>query len=350
MKGKGVRAARRGAAGIALAAFWLALTPARVAAARERVHITPKFRPGDTLYYQIEMHTISTGQTTTPIINPEGGTKFSENVGLLVRLDVLPIAGARPSGEKTPQDSSDGPVRLRVTYVRAHADSESDAPAFDTPRVGRDYDRLQGHSFEFTMEPGGTIADFQDVDNILPNSVNPAQVFSWMKTLASGSGLPQRGIVIGQKWTGEKPLSSAPLTGLVWKAESTYLRNEACGVSLAASGAGGGKSKPAGECAVILTQFQILRRGSKHSDETPPDYLRHGLRTSGTMNGSGESLDSVSLATGLLASSTQSSTQHVDFDIISAANGEKVHRVGELRTQTIIRQVAEPPPDTGSQP
>ena len=128
------------------------------------------------------------------------------------------------------------------------------------------------------------------------------------------------------------------------------MRNEACGVSLAAPGAGSRKSKLAGECAVILTQFQILRHGSKHSNETPPDYLRHGLRTSGTVNGSGESLDSISLATGLLASSTQSSRQHVDFNIISAANGEKIHRVGEVRTQTIIRQVAAPPRATSSQP
>jgi hypothetical protein len=349
MRGKGSRPARRGAAGVALAALLLALTPARIAAARERVHITPKFRPGDTLYYRIEMRTVATGQTTTPIINPEGGTKFSENVDLLVRLDVLPIAGVRAREEKTPPAGSEGPVRMRVTYVRAHANSESDAPAFDTPRVGRDYDRLEGHSFEFTLEPGGTIADFQDVDNILPPSANPKQAFSWMKTLASGSGLPRRGIATGQKWTSEKPLSNAPLTGLVWKAESTYLRNEACGAVLAVPGAGRRRAKPAGECAVILTQFQILRHGSKHADETPPDYLRHGLRTSGSVNGSGESLDSISLATGLLASSTQSSTQRVDFDIISAANGEKIHRVGEVRTQTIIRQVAAPP-ETNSQP
>lgn len=340
MRGKGVRAARRGA-GIALAAFLLAFTPVRVATARERVHIIPKFRPGDTFYYRIEMRTVSTGKTTTPIINPEGGTKFSENVDLLVRLDVLPIASAPASGEKTPPHSN-GPVRMRVTYVKAHASSESDAPAFDAPRVRHDYDRLQGHSFEFILEPGGTIADFQDVDNILPESANPEQAFSWMKTLASGSGLPRRGIAVGQKWASEKPLKNAPLAGLAWKAESTYLRNEACGAVLAAPGAGG-TGKPDGECAVILTQFQILHHASKHADETPLDYLRHGLRTAGTATGSGESLDSISLATGLLASSTQSSTQHVDFDIISAANGEKIHRVGEVRTQTIIRQIAAPP-------
>lgn len=339
---------RRGA-GISFAALLFVFTPAHVAA-RERVHITPKFRPGDTLYYRIEMRTVSTGKMTTPIINPEGGTKFSENVDLLVRLEVLPVAGARASGEKTPPGGDDGPVRMHVTYVRAHANSESDAPAFDTLHAGRDYDRLEGHSFEFTLEPGGTIADFQDVDNILPKSANPSQAFSWMKTLASSSGLPRQGIAVGQKWTSERPLKNAPLTGLVWKAESTYLRNEACGAVLAVPRAEKRTAKPAGECAVILTQFQIARHGSKHSDETPLDYRRHGLRTSGTVTGSGESLDSISLATGLLASSTQSSTQHVDFDITSAANGEQIHRVGEVRTQTIIRQVTAPPTKMNSRP
>lgn len=349
MRENGDYAARRATACIALAALLLALAPAPVASARERIRIHPKFRPGETVYYQIEMHTVSTGTTTTPIINPEGGTKFSENVDLLVRLDVLPIAGTRSSGAKSTLESSDGPVRMRVTYVRAHADSESDAPAFDSPSVGRDYDRLEGHSFEFTLEPSGAVADFQDVDHILPDSSSAAQSLKWLKTLASGNEFPQRGIAVGQKWSHETPLSSAPIAGLIWRAYSTYLRNEACGERLAADGASNRTGGRTDQCAVILTQFQILRHGSKHSDETPPDYLRHGLRTSGTVSGSGESLDSISLSTGLLASSTQSSTQHVDFDIVSAANGETIHRVGQVQTQTIIRQVGAPPPPADAQ-
>jgi hypothetical protein len=315
------------------------------AAAAERVHLNPKFRPGDTVYYRIEMHTISTGKTTTPIVNPEGGTKFAENVDLLVRLDVLSATpeSADPARAHARRQDAGTPVRMRVTYVHARADSQSDAPEFDTPSPSKQYDHLQGRSFEFTLEPGGTPTDFEGLADIFPNSSNEAPALSWIKSLSSARGLPRKGIAIGQKWTSEKPLAGAPLTGLVWRAESTYLRDEPCASSAPPAG---GTHHPAGRCAVILTRFQIMQHGSPHSDETPLDYVRHGLRTSGVWTGSGESLDSIALGTGLLANSTQTSTQHVDFDITSAANGEKIHRVGKVQTQTIITRVAAPEPET----
>jgi hypothetical protein len=349
MKGKGCFCWWRAAARVILTFAFFAAAFAQGSAAHDRIRIQPRFQPGDTLYYQIEMHTVSTGKTTTPIINPEGGTKFSETVDLLVQLDVLPLAASSRDNANAPQTLDAAPVRIRVTYLRAHADSQSDAPAFDTSSAGSQYDRLAGHSFEFTLEPGGGITDFKDVDNILPRSSDPAQVFAWMKTLASGNEFPHQGIAIGQKWASEKPLTSAPLTGLVWRSESTYMRNDRCNLPPAVANEKESPSAAARQCAVIMTEFQILRHGSKHSDETPPDYLHHGLRTSGTITGSGESLDSISLADGLLASSTQSSTQNADVDITSAANGEAIHRVGQVQTQTIIKQVGEPPA-TAAQP
>jgi len=342
MKGKGFFCWWRAAARVVIACAFFAAAFAQAFAAHERIRIQPTFQPGDILYYQIEMHTVSTGKTTTPIINPEGGTKFSENVDLLVQLDVLPVANSSRDNANAPRTGGE-PVRMRVTYLRAHADSQSDAPSFDSSSAGSEYDRLAGHSFEFTLEPGGGIEDFKDVDNILPSSSNPAQALAWMKTLASGNQFPQQGIAVGQKWASEKPLTSAPLTGLVWHAESTYVRNDQCNPPSAVANAKENASAAAGQCAVIVTEFQILRHGPKHSDETPPDYVHHGLRTSGTITGSGESLDSISLASGLLASSTQSSTQNADFDITSAANGEAIHRVGQVQTQTMIKQVSAPP-------
>lgn len=326
---------------IILPAF-LVLSPA----AARRIHLSPKFHLGDTFYYQIEMHTISTGKTITPIINAEGGTKFSENVDLLVRLDVLPNDpdAAKHVDSQRQGESDASPIRMRVTYVRAHADSQSDAPSFDTASPRHEYDRLTGHSFEFTIEPGGVISNVRDIDAVLPNSADGVQTLSWMKALAFGTSFPRKGIVIGQKWVSEKPLRGAPLTRLVWRAKSTYLRNDKCRASAASAAPERSTQVRPEQCAVILTQFRILQRGSAHADETPPDYLRHGLRTAGTLTGSGESLDSIALDTGALVSSTQTSTQHVDFDIINAANGERIHRVGQVRTQTIITSVASPPP------
>jgi hypothetical protein len=349
MKGKFVFCGRRAAMRLLTAGSLAAAALALIAASAERVHLVPQFEPGETLYYQIEMHTTSTGKTTSPIINPEGGTQYSENVDLLVRLDVLPGATAPHDPGKSP-GSGAAAVHLRVTYERARADSQSDAPAFDAPPANREYDRLAGHSFEFTLEPGGAISDFQDLENILPKSTDAAPALSWMKTLGSSIKFPRGGIAIGQMWTSEKPLSGAPLAGLVWREDATYLRNEPCRPTAPGSDSRKTARNQVPQCAVILTRFSIERHGPAHADQTPRDYVRHGLRTEGTLTGSGESLDSISLASGLLVSSTQSSKQYADFDILDAANGEKIHRAGQVQTQTVITRVPAPPAAAAAQP
>ncbi len=88
---------------------------------------------------------------------------------------------------------------------------------------------------------------------------------------------------------------------------------------------------------MILTSFKILRHGSAHSDATPPDYARIGLRTSGTWQGSGENLDSISLATGLIVRSTQTTSQDADYQITSAATGSSIHQVSHTTTHSEIK-------------
>lgn len=313
-----------------------------IASAAGRIHLRAQFVPGQTLYYQVEVHTLSTGKTVTPIVNPEGGTKFSQNVDLLVRLDVLPDS----PGTANVLDA----VRVRATYERAHADSQSDSPETGAPSASADYSRLEGHSFELTLGPAGAISSFQDTDSVLRNASEALTAFSWIKELVASNSFPRKGIALGEKWAGELPVEGAPLTGFVWRAESNYVRNEPC----QSPGPGNEPQHPAAvaprQCAVILTRFQIARRGSSHAGQTPPDYLRHGLRTAGALTGSGESLDSISLATGLLVTATQNSTQRFDFDIINAANGEKIHRAGQAQVQTVIAQVPASPPLAAARP
>ncbi len=95
-------------------------------------------------------------------------------------------------------------------------------------------------------------------------------------------------------------------------------------------------------CAVILTHFEISRRGSEHSDATPDEYRHNGLRTSGKWTGSGQSLNSVSLVSGFLVSSSQTATQDMDYEIASAASGSAIHQVGRTTTQTEISLIVAP--------
>lgn len=311
--------------------------------ASDRIRLSPQFVPGLTLRYQIEMRTASQGKTVTPIANPEGGSKFSQAVSMIVRLEILPAAtnsGASTTqspNEDEAQPASGGAraVRFRVTYEKSHAHSESDAPVIPAPSSDDQYDRLEGHSIEFTAQPNGQLTNFQGLEGIISSPSDAAPIFSWMDELFVGSGFPREGVSIGQKWTGEKSLSGSPLADLIWRTTSTYLRNESCAAPDAAAAAG---AKPGeDECAVILTRFEILRRGSPHSDATPDDYRRNGLRTSGAWTGSGETLDSISRANGLLVSSTQTSTQHMDYEITNAANGSSIHRTGDVQNQVEIK-------------
>ena len=335
MIGKRVyRAVMRGLPAIATPLLAVAL----LAAAAERIQIRPQYNRDETMYYRIELHTVSTGKTTTPILNPEGGTKFSQAVDFLIRVDVLPQNASGAS--QMPQA---GAARIRVTYEQAHAETQSDAPEFDPPAGSEAYSKLGGHSVEFTLNSGGAVSSFQDPENVLSKLSNAAAALSWVKMFASTSGFPSRGISIGQKWTGESPLTGAPLAQLIWHTESTYLRDEPCPARANILTGQGAASAPQ-QCAVILTQSTVVHRGSRHADETPPDYLRHGLRTEGALTGTGERLDVYSLSSGLLVSSTETSTQRADFDIVSAANGEKIHRDGQVQSQTVITRVAAPPP------
>jgi len=298
------------------------------AAAEEHMQFAPKFFPGESLRYGVESSTTTTGKTTTPISNPEGGSNSKQAIHLVVRLDVL---DARAAGA-----GSAGAVRLRATYEKSSAESQSDSFDPNASGFSDQYSRLEGHAFQFTIGPNGEITDFQGLDDAFRDRSAADPVLSWLQNISPANALPQGGVAVGQKWKSERPLAGAPLAGLLWQTESTYLRDEACGSSGGASESARREASASAMCAVILTRFAITRRGSGHSDETPEEYLRNGLRTSGTWTGAGESLDSVSLASGLLVSSTETSTQNIDYKIASASAKSSVHRVGQIQMQSEI--------------
>ena len=272
----------------------------------------------------------------TPIVNPEGGSKSSQTINLLIRLDVL---GLSPKNT----DGGSG-VHVRATYEQSRAQSESDALDLEAAALDERYQRLEGHSIEFRLEPDGRVADFKGLEDVLPNRDDAEPALSWIRGLSAGAGLPEEGIVVRQRWRKETILTGLPLNDVVWRAESTYLRDEPCHTTAAGNAAQAG---PAPEmCAVILTRFDIARRGPGSSDATPDEYRRNGLRTSGSWAGSGQSLDSISIATGLLVRSTQTSTQKMDYLITSASSGSSIHHTGEVQTRSEITLVNAAPAAT----
>jgi hypothetical protein len=342
-------------------AFLLAL-PVLAASDHQRVHLLPQFKPGDSLRYQIESQMTSAGITTTPIVNPEGSTQVKQSVSIILRLDVLEVRpaasssasesrpkAARPANRAPATNAAPGPMRIRATYEKSSATSESDAYDPTSASLADQYNRLEGRSMEFTLEPDGKIMDIKGLEDMLSNPSAAQTVRTWMAGLSSSAGFPQQGIEIGQKWSREQPLTGVPLDRLFWHTEANYLRNEVCPENIPLSSSESAAA-PTSEvapkapsansptCATILTQFTITRRGSHnpHADDTPDDYRHNSLRTSGTWIGSGESLDSISLATGRMIRSTQSSSQDLDFAIISTNTGSRLTYKGKIETRTEI--------------
>jgi hypothetical protein len=313
---------------ILVAAFALLFGLPCAIAGNQKAHLTPQFIPGEIFHYQIESNTIDTVKTTSPIADPESGSRTTQSLDLLVRLDVLsPVPGSAP-----------GATHFRVTYEKSHAQAESDAFDPNGSSFESQYDHLEGSSFDFTLNPSGAITDLRGLDKIFPNRATSEPAFSWIDSLFPGSYFPRDGVSIGQKWKSERPVTGMPLDDLVWLSDSTYLRDESC------SGSADSAAKPAGnppisqppDCAAILMRYHMSRRGSPQSDATPLSYRQRGLRTSGSWIGSGDSLDSISLSTGLLVSSTTNSTQDVDYKITSATSGSSIHRKGRVQSQLII--------------
>ncbi|HEY6905451.1 MAG TPA: hypothetical protein VI216_14190 [Candidatus Acidoferrales bacterium] len=338
---------RRANAALGFGLFWAILIAyccvmmwALAAIAEQRVHLTPNLVVGEVFRYQIDFRTTTTGTTTTPLVNPEGGSRSSQTIHLLVRLDVLGASAALPS---TP-----GGMHIRATFEKSSASSESDALDPSTSSLASRYARMEGRSVEFTLAPDGQLTGFKGLKEIFAESSGAQPIISWLSALSPNAGMPTNGVRTGEKWKSQHPLQGQPLSDLLWRTESTYLRNEPCDSPATLARKSNQPVKSASGCAVILTHFEISRQGSPHSDATPEDYRRNGLRTSGTWLGSGEALETVSLATGLLVSSTQTSKEDADYEIASVATGSRIHEQAHVQSQSEITLVA--PPELPARP
>jgi hypothetical protein len=321
-----------------LAAIFCTLAAPLDSATAQRLHLNPKFTVGQVLRYQISTHTITTSNTTTPIVDAEGSSQLKQNLFIQLRIDVL---GVQPAA-----NGAVGTIRLRATYEKASATSETDSYDPGADSLVDQFNKLEGRAVEFTLDSDGKLSHVAGLDDLLANPVASSTVRSSMSGLSASALFPKEGIVIGQKWSNEQPLENTPLAGLVRRTESTYVRDESVATSPAVetystapatndSDTRQTATPATTDCAVIVSKFEILHRGAS-SDTTPPDYIHNGLRTSGTWTGSGESLDSISLATGFVVRSTQTAKQNMDFEIVSPTTGSKIHYVGQVETQSQI--------------
>ena len=337
----------------------VAVRPTAGHPATERAKLLPHFKPGDTYRYQVDLRTSTNTQSSGPIADPQGSSQLDRIVTARVLLEVLKLE---------PEANNAGlRVRMRTTYEQSSAKSKSDTYDPQEDEIEKQYKNLEGHSLEFTLEADGSVTEIEGLKDVMSDEAAAGAVREWLTSMTAGSTLPKQGIALGEKWSTEKPIEGAPLAGLAWRTESTYVRNEPCfpgqndvttdkpaDSTPAASSAqpqsparpktkssttsqppAASAANPQEGCAVILTKFEMIdKHGS--GDPTPLQYSRNSLRTSGKWTGTGESLTTISLVTGMVVTLTQTGSEDIDFTVSAATAPSKIHYAGKIQTQSHI--------------
>jgi hypothetical protein len=172
--------------------------------------------------------------------------------------------------------------------------------------------------------PDGRLNEIAGLDALFPEQQQTWQ--EWASRFLFGAELRTPLVRISQKWSSaEAEKSPAPLAGLRWIRQSTYVRDEPCrAVQLTAQGTAASADAEPETCAVILTTATLNHDAGK-KNATPEDFKLHQLRTSGTAYGANRIITYISLKTGLLMRATEEATQQMKVTVAKADGSNRVH-------------------------
>ena len=315
-----------------------AQSSSKVSPSPPRIDLRPKLVPGEMLRYQVQLQTVTDTKRTGAISDPQGPSRLAVTWDATVKLEVLgmasPPAASLPapkiSGGKTARAESNAPalpVRIRTTYEHSAASVTSDSPDPQAEDIEQTYSRLEGQVIEFTVGTDGHVSDVRGLEALLDDDQVRKAAEQWMAQV-SGPAIAAEGVAVGQSWNSSQPATSMPLAAMIWRSNSSYLRNESCQPAEPTAASSGEL------CAVILTRQSVLPR-KRLKDPTPEDYRRKGLRTSGRWSGSGESLSYISLRTHSAVSVTQDSSQQIDFTVTNSS-GRSIRYAGTIETHSRV--------------
>jgi len=320
--------------------------------------------------YDMQLQTTTDTKSAGAIQDPQGPSQLVIRWDATLRLEVLGPAEAAPAASpsntsKAPPPKKSGsmllvaaPVRIRTTYEKSVATVTSDTPEPQAEDIANQYANLRGRSIEFTLASDGRVSDVHGLEGIVDGEKAIQAAQQWIAQLSSLAQAPQA-VTLGQSWSSVQPADSVPLAGVVWRTDSSYVRNEPCRtgdpaaapvnqldqpVAAAAEKSAATAADEKDLCAVILTRQAVVPQRQLR-DPTPEEYRRNGLRTSGRWSGSGENLTLVSLQTGWAVSVAQSGKQEMDFTVTNAS-GSSVRYAGTLETRSSVSLLpASPAPE-----
>jgi hypothetical protein len=297
------------------------------------VELLPKLQPGQTVIYLIRFQSDKTVKTESKVVAPmaPGAAQFDAHGILRIEiLDVLQqLAGKsiiHARGQFLMFDS-------RVP-VKEPNDKASDG---NSRRV-----YPKGKTIEFTISPDGSVSNVNGWDSLSPEQQQAWQ--QWVSRFAVAWTFPAGVVKLGEKWKSEESeQAGAPLAGLHWERESTYVKDEPCRPSqLSIDGDVSRSTALPDTCAVLLTTAKLKQKSSS-KDATPEEFKLHELRTTGMAKGTSEIITYISLKTGLVVRATEETSQFMDVVVAKADGSNAVYYNVQAKGHSELLLVTETP-------
>src|SRR6266404_3591829 len=280
----------------------------------ERVNLFPRLQAGQTLAYQISYHSDKHVKTESRVIVAAPDDSVKIDVNAFLRLEVL---GVQVQGGRAV-------IHARANFQVLDSDSHFKVPNIDQPAGQLQRQDPVGKFIEFTILPDGRLDQVTGLDALFPEQQQAWQ--EWASRFLLAAAFPPPGVRMAEKWnSAEAEKSPAPIAGLRWLRQSTYVRDEPCSaVQLTVQGSVAASDAEAETCAVILTTA-TLNQDSKEKNATPEEFKLHELRTAGTARGANRIITYISLKTGLLMRATEEATQQMNVTVAKADGSNRVH-------------------------
>jgi hypothetical protein len=310
----------------------LLLSSATLYAGDKRVQLLPKLLPGQTVTYLIRFQSDKTVKTESRVVAPMAPNDAQIDAHGLLRVEILDVQGI---GGKAA-------IHARGQFLTLDSGVWMKGPGEKKPDWDKQRVDPHGKSIEFTISPDGSVNDVKGLDSLFTEQQQAWQ--QWVARFALAWTLPAEGMKPGEKWKSEQAeQSGAPIAGLHWERESSYVRDEPCKASqLSLTGDVSRSSDPPETCAVVLTTAK-LKQKSASKDATPEDFKLHELRTLGTAKGDNETITYISLKTGLVVRATEETTQFMDVVVAKADGSNHVHYNVDARSHAEVLLVTETP-------
>ncbi len=310
----------------------LILAAATLCAGDRRINLLPRLRPGQTITYLIRFQSDKTVKTESKVVAPMAPNAAQIDAHGLLRVEILDVQ----------QPGSKAAIHARGRFLTLDSGVWLKRPGDKKPDWDKQRVDPHGKSIDFTISPDGSVNEVKGLDTLFPEQQQAWQ--QWVARFALAWTLPADGMKFGEKWKSEQAeQAGAPIAGLHWARESSYVRDEPCQASqLSIMGDVSASSGPPDTCAVLLTTA-TLKQKSSSKDATPEDFKLHELRTMGTAKGAGEIITYISLKSGLVVRATEETSQFMDVVVAKADASNRVHYNVDAKSHSEVLLVTETP-------